>query len=160
MRLSLTWGGNPLIGVSHLSERVQEHGYRLTPGRRAVIEVLERADRHLSPAEILRLGRACCARLSRATVYRTLEQLTALSLIRPIYLGGDNQRFAAASGCDHHLICSRCGRITEFEECGLEALEEAVAAKYSFQITGHLFELHGFCPRCQEQRSQAVEPAS
>jgi Fur family ferric uptake transcriptional regulator len=132
-----------------LAERLKAAGYRLTAPRLAVVQVLERERNHLNPAELLERGRAICPSLSRATVYRTLELLTDLELVRPIYLGDVGQRYTLAGGGHHHLVCSSCGQVTEFQECAVAALEKILGEQFNFQISGHLLEFYGLCEQCR-----------
>ncbi|MBC8254239.1 MAG: transcriptional repressor [Ardenticatenia bacterium] len=76
--------------ADQLADRLRQEGYRLTAPRRAVLQVLKEGEEHLSPAEVLEQGRVTYPALSRATVYRTLELLTGMGLLRPIYLGNGN----------------------------------------------------------------------
>lgn len=125
-------------------------GYKLTPPRLAVIEVLETGPQHLSHNQILAEGRKICPQLSRATVYRTMELLVELNLVRPLYLNDPTQRFVSAAGGHHHLVCSSCGDIFEFDHCTVEQLAQELSEKHQFEIRSHLLEFHGLCVNCQE----------
>lgn len=132
-----------------LEEQLRDAGYRVTEPRRAVIQVLEGAGRHLSPAEILQQGRAIYPELSRATVYRTVDLLTELGILRPIYLGEGSLRVARVEGGHHHLICLTCGSAISFEECPIENMKQALARRFDFQIKSHMLELYGLCENCR-----------
>jgi Fe2+ or Zn2+ uptake regulation protein len=82
-------------------------------------------------------------------VYRTLELLTALGAIRPIYLGDVGPRFTRAEGGHHHVVCSQCGTVVEFDECVADELAQSLAQQLGFQIWGHLLEFYGLCGDCQ-----------
>lgn len=135
--------------ASALSDRLASAGFRITAPRRAVASVLEASEAHLTPAEVLRRARTICPDLGRATVYRTLETLVRIGALRPIFLGdGPEQRYALAEGGHHHLLCSACGTVVEFDDCPLGNLESTLAARTGFRIHGHLLELYGRCPAC------------
>ena len=136
--------------VDPLARRMQVSGYKLTPPRMAVLQVLEQSHEHLSHAEILARGQALYPALGRATVYRTLEVLTRLGIVRPIYLGDQSVCFCRADGAHHHLICSDCGVVTEFDECIIDELQQTLSEQLNFQIKGHLLEFYGLCERCHE----------
>lgn len=133
-----------------IAERLCQAGYKLTPPRLAVLQVLDESHEHLSHAEILERGQAIYQTLGRATVYRTLELLTDLGVVRPIYLGDQSVCFCRADGAHHHLICSDCGQVIEFDECVIDDLQESLSRRLNFQIRGHLLEFYGLCDRCQE----------
>ena len=134
----------------HMIDRLRLAGHKLTPPRQAVLQVLDEGDEHLSHSEILERGQAIYPALGRATVYRTLELLTSLGIVRPIYLGASQSVcFTRADGAHHHLICSECGQVIEFDECILDQLQESLSERLNFQIRGHLLEFYGRCDRCQ-----------
>ena len=135
----------------HMIDRLRLAGHKLTPPRQAVLQVLDEGGEHLSHSEILERGQAIYPALGRATVYRTLELLTSLGIVRPIYLGASQSVcFTRADGAHHHLICSECGQVIEFDECILDQLQESLSERLNFQIRGHLLEFYGQCDRCQE----------
>ena len=130
-------------------ERLRYTGHKLTPPRLAVLQVMEESHEHLSHSEILERGQAIYPALGRATVYRTLELLTNLGIVRPIYLGDQSVCFTRADGAHHHLICSECRQVIEFDECVIDELQETLSQRLNFEIRGHLLEFYGLCDRCQ-----------
>lgn len=136
--------------LSDLAEKLKEAGYKLTRPRLAVIEVLETTPDHLDHNEILEAGKKLCPQLSRATVYRTMELLVELNLFRPLYLSDPTQRFVSAAGGHHHLVCSNCGVVFEFENCHADQLARELSEKYRFQIRSHLLEFQGICEKCSQ----------
>ena len=133
----------------NVTERMQLAGYKLTPPRLAVLQVLDETDEHISRAQILERVQAVQPAIGRATVYRTLELLIRLGVVRPIYLGEQNVCFTRADRGHHHLICSECGQVVEFDECTVGQLQETLAQRLNFDIRGHLLEFYGLCERCQ-----------
>jgi Fur family ferric uptake transcriptional regulator len=135
--------------ICDLREKLKRSGYKLTRPRLAVIEVLESNLEHLSHTQILVEGQKIYPKLSRATVYRTMEILVSLKLVRPLYLTDPTQRFVSATGGHHHLICSNCGTTIEFDDCTAEELAHKLAEEYKFQIHSHLLEFQGICKDCR-----------
>jgi Fur family ferric uptake transcriptional regulator len=123
-------------------------GRRLTGPRLAVVNALERGPEHMSPADVLAEAVGECPTLNRASVYRTLELLTGLGLIRPLFLGDGVQRFALVRDGHHHLICSGCGSLTDFDECQLGSVWQDLAERHGFTMEGHLVEIFGRCREC------------
>lgn len=134
-----------------LAERLRQAGYRLTAPRRAVLQVVEATSEHLDYAEALEQGRAIYPALGRATVYRTLDLLTDLGILRPIHQSDGSVQFARIEDGHHHLICLGCGAAIHFDECPVADLEQALEKRLRFQIQGHLLEFYGLCKECQEQ---------
>ncbi|MFN8482056.1 MAG: Fur family transcriptional regulator [Anaerolineae bacterium] len=133
-----------------LASALQQAGYRLTNPRLAVLSVLEAGACHASPNEVYDMGRAIYPELGLSTVYRTLDILTALGLVRPTYLGDAAQRFTLHHDRQHHhLVCEGCGAITDVAEDGLSDLTARIADRLGFQAHGHYLEIYGICRRCQ-----------
>ena len=133
---------------SDLAQKLKLAGYKLTGSRLAVIEVLETHPEHLDHTQILLAGKKIYPQLSRATVYRTMELLVELDLFRPLYLSDPTQRFISTTGGHHHLVCSKCGTVYEFENCHADQLGRELAEKYKFEIRSHLLEFQGICENC------------
>jgi Fur family ferric uptake transcriptional regulator len=98
-------------------------------------------------------------RISRATVYRTLQLLTQSRLIEPRDFEQGKLYYEQMVGHNHHdhLICLECGKITEFENQEIEELQEKVARKYSFAITSHSHKMYGACSRCRQGKTKEKE---
>lgn len=140
-----------------MTERLQGAGYRLTAPRQAVLQVVETEKGHLSPAEVLRRGQIIYPQLSRATVYRTLDILTDLGLLRPLYMGERGSQVACVAGGHHHLLCLACGRTTHFDDCLIQQVEQMIATRLGFQIKSHLLEFYGLCRDCRAHPSSDGE---
>lgn len=139
-----------MSAIFGLAGKLRDNGYKLTPARLAVIEVLETEPEHLSHNQILAEGQKIYPKLSRATVYRTMELLVDLKIIRPLYLNDPTQRFVSASGGHHHLICTNCDTTLEFDHCTVEELAHELSEKFNFQIRNHLLEFQGLCQTCRQ----------
>ncbi len=135
---------------TRFARQVQTAGFKLTPPRQAVLEALESGDRHMTPAEVLERAQEIYPSLGRATVYRTLELLTSLGVVRPIFMGERGVCLTLVEGGHHHLVCSDCGAVIEFDECTVGELEQELAQRLNFQIRGHLLEFYGLCEQCHD----------
>lgn len=130
-------------------DRLRAAGYKITPPRLAVLQVIEQEGEHLDPAQILTRAQAIHPAIGRATVYRTLEMLTQLGIVRPIYVGEHGPTYIRAEGGHHHLVCSSCGRVVDFEQCVADQMVQELTERFGFQIKSHLLEFYGLCLRCQ-----------
>ena len=139
-----------------LTARLRLAGYKLTPPRLAVLQVIFGDGGHLNPAEILERARAIHPSVGRASIYRTLELLTQLGLIRPIYLGENGPIYIHAEGGHHHLVCSTCGKVIDFDQCTADQIADELAARYGFTIHSHLLEFYGLCANCEKVNQQHV----
>lgn len=134
---------------------LRQRGYRLTPQRRAILEVIADTDEHLTPAVIYERVRGVHRGIGLVTVYRTLDILSELGLICEFRTedGGRSYLLTRPSEHHHHLICSNCGKVVNFTGCQLGELESRLARETGFQIDRHLLEFTGCCPVCQQAAS-------
>lgn len=133
-----------------LHEVLQEKGYRLTAARQQILQVLTASGGHVTADELVELVHEEAPGVGRMTVYRTLDLLSELGLIRPVYQGtGAAHYVLMADGHHHHLVCSVCHRVIEFDDCVLGEIERLIGNRYQFQVQSHLLELYGRCPNCQ-----------
>ncbi len=131
-------------------DQLQATGCRITSARRAVTEVMQSAERALTPVEVFDAARKRDPRLGLVTVYRTLEKLEALGLIQRVHHEQGCQAFLRAGvGHQHLLLCERCGRAVLFDGDDLDALFERVGEQTGFEIKSHWLQLYGLCQDCR-----------
>jgi len=130
-------------------------GWRITTPRRVVMQVLQRAGRPLSPQEIYMRGRRIHRSLGLVSVYRSLEVLERVGLVRRVHQEDRCDGYILASPGHHHiLLCRRCGRTVEFPGAeDLSGLIAQVEQRTGFQVEDHLLELIGLCSPCQRSKS-------
>ncbi|MBN1246252.1 MAG: transcriptional repressor [Anaerolineae bacterium] len=136
---------------TQIARALREAGYRLTKPRLAVAQVLAENVEGLTPEEIHQLAKVHYAPLGLVTVYRTLEILDELGVVRRVHSEERCQRYASAGPEKHYLVCQSCHRVLEFPCHGLANLIEGVRDATGYKITGHLLELRGICPECQRK---------
>lgn len=142
-----------------LLDDLRAHGYKVTQARRAVIRALTGSVRPLSVNELHAQAQRMNPAIGLVTIYRTVELLTHLDLIRPVHLMDNCHGYAVASpGHTHHLVCKKCHRAVEFDGCDLGLFLEQVARETGYRITGHWLELEGICARCQAADGSAPQP--
>ena len=131
--------------------RLADAGCRITAPRQAVMGALMGAAAPLSPQEILERARPAHRRLGLVTVYRTLNLLSDLDLVRRIHRSdGCHGYLPASPGHRHALICQSCARCVEFPgEDDIHRLIERVEAGTGYKVADHLLQLLGLCPDCQ-----------
>lgn len=123
-----------------------QHVERTTKQRQAIREALSRADRPLSPREILDAATRDAPGMSLATVYRTIAALSNAAEIEPVALPGEPARYElAGKGHHHHFHCRACGRAFDVQGC--PGPVERLAPK-GFVVEGHEVTLFGLCREC------------
>lgn len=136
--------------LSPRAQRLRDAGHKLTTARLTVLDVLEKSGGHITSAEVLEQVNAVDSSIGRASVFRTLDLLTSLSIIRPTYIHSSMtpSYVLLPNGHHHHIICTNCNRIIEFEECDLGNIEAELERRHGVKLTGHLLEFYGLCDRC------------
>lgn len=133
-------------------ERLREAGYRLTNARLTVLDALiTHEEHHLTSSDILEAVNARDDSIGRASVFRTLDLFTRLGLIRPTYLGNNvtPSYVVMADNHHHHIICTKCQRVIEIDECGLGHVEQSLEQRFNVRITGHMVEFFALCEVCR-----------
>jgi Fur family ferric uptake transcriptional regulator len=134
-----------------LREKLNQEGLRLTRPRRVIMKILQQSAVPLSPQTIQQRAVDAQEEISLVSVYRTIDMLTDLDLIRRVHGHDGCQGYALCSpGHHHHLVCRNCGKSVEYSGSeDLSNLIEAIQVQTGFQIDGHLLQLFGRCPACQ-----------
>lgn len=144
--------------------KIRERGFKLTLPRQAIVEVLYRAKRHLSAEEVFLKVHGEFPTVGIATVYRTLELLVNLGVIKRYDFGDRKARFELAEGQDvehhHHFICKECGKVIDFtdfareEEELMQRIEKNLARKYNFSAETHQIHFYGVCDKCSNKKTR------
>lgn len=124
---------------------------KLTPQRQVVLRIFMDHHGHMTPEELHQLARDMDPGLGLATVYRTLKLLEEAGLARELRLGDGVARYEYDYGRAHHdhIICTACSRNIEVLDPRIEALQEALARRHGFELTGHKMLLYGLCETCR-----------
>ncbi len=136
-----------------LKQFIIKNGLKNSRQRELIAETFFSATGHLSVDELLERVRTEDPRVGQATVYRTMKLLASCGLAEVRQFGDGHARYEHVSGDDHehhdHLICTSCGRIVEFVNTEIEALQDRVAEAHGFVIAHHKMELYGLCETCR-----------
>jgi Fur family ferric uptake transcriptional regulator len=137
-------------GVQVGAALLRIHGLRVTPQRLVVLEVLQRAQGHLSVEEIHAQVRVQHPALSAVTVYRVLETLEGHGLVARGVLGDRLVRWELVAGAHHHLVCRHCAAIVELGDEPFQRLASDLTASYGIQVNLRHLALEGLCAACAE----------
>jgi Fur family ferric uptake transcriptional regulator len=132
-----------------VGQRLRGRGLRWTSQRSTVIEVLAEADGHITAAELVERCRARDPSTIPSTVYRTLDVLEELGLVRHGHGADGREEFHVLPASDHgHLHCTECGATWEMGEARGQAVANALRATDGFEVDiGHV-TLVGRCRQC------------
>jgi Fur family ferric uptake transcriptional regulator len=136
-----------------LAARLRGSGYRLTPQRQLILRAVQRLG-HATPDEVLAEVHKESSAVNVSTVYRTLEVLEELGLVRHAHLSDRAPTYHSVTGHDHfHLVCRNCGRVVSVDPDVLGPLVARLEAEEGFVAdVGHL-TVHGHCRECPAEPS-------
>ena len=138
-----------MVTADALVATLDTAGYRLTEPRRAVAELIAGRRGHFTAADLVAEARSRRLGIGRATIFRALELFLELGVVERLDLAnGEHAYVECARAHHHHVICSSCGRTTDVEDCGMQAVADEVARRSGYRIDAHRLELFGLCPRC------------
>lgn len=149
--------------MDDLKKRLQATQRKMTPQRQIVLQViLDHPSEHLSAEKIYDYLRGTESEIGLATVYRSLEILVSLGILQKIEFGKEYDKKNKSSYSyelnpldpnehfHHHLICTECKEITEFEDDMLDELENDIVVKTGFKVDNHQVKFFGICKNCQK----------
>jgi Fur family ferric uptake transcriptional regulator len=133
-----------------LKEYLSANDLRLTRQRHLIAEAFFESEGHPNIDELYLRVRRRAPNVGQATVYRTLRLLVDSGLAASSRFGGAATRYEASDDDHHHdhMICTSCGRITEFSNDAIEHLQDEVARAHGFEMHSHKMELYGLCHQC------------
>jgi len=133
-------------------QTLKEKGYRITPQRSMILDVLHHAEKHVSADDIYEQVITKYPEVNKSTVYRTLELLKGLDLVDEADFGGDKLYYHhAEKGDHHHLICQKCGRTVEVDEGILDPIRDTLVTKYNFVPNIRHLPISGHCLTCSDR---------
>lgn len=134
-----------------VAAKMRRYGYKLTPQRRAVLDILTHSRGHLTPTAVYDMVHREHPSIGLVTIYRTLEILAKIGLICEVHTKGNGRSYLLRRAAEHHhhLICSDCGEVIDFIDCDLSDLEQTLSLETGFEIESHVLEFSGRCRNCQ-----------
>lgn len=136
---------------------LRDHNLPATAQRLAIADTVLETDRHLSAEEVAQELKSRGASAGTATVYRTLEVLVRSGLVVERDFGEGFKRYEASRGVPHHehLLCTVCGRVTEFRDERLERMTTLLAEAHDFSRQRHRLVIYGMCGDCRRGAGRA-----
>jgi Fur family ferric uptake transcriptional regulator len=134
-----------------IEEFMRSRGLKLTGPRRRVVEKLLAVKGHVAADDLIELLRKDKTPVSKATVYRTLALVSQSGLIDGHDFDGGKRLYEPMVGRAHHdhLFCITCGKVIEFEDEGIEKLQDAVVRRHQFTPVYHSHKVFGYCAACK-----------
>ncbi|GAA3460815.1 transcriptional repressor [Saccharothrix longispora] len=134
-------------GPEALRETLHDRGMRMTPQRQLVLDAVRELG-HATPEEICRRVRVTAPAVNITTVYRTLDLLDRLGVVRHTHLGHGAPNYSVHAHEHVHLVCHRCGRVEEIPCELMSPLGGTLEAEYGFELDASHLALSGTCREC------------
>jgi Fur family ferric uptake transcriptional regulator len=147
------------IGAVEMVAALEQAGLRSTRPRSAIIDQIAEwatEGKDFSSEELWHATQARAPWIGRATVFRTVELLTALSFLDRITFADGSERYhpVQPGTHHHHLTCAECHRVVAIDACLPTQMLEKVERQSGFTISGHRLEIFGSCPSCRERNAR------
>lgn len=137
------------MNVDQALNLLKKEGYKYTGKREDMIRIFDKEKRYLTAKEILELMKKDYPNISFDTIYRNLSLFYELGICESTQLKEERiyRLTCATNEHHHHLICTECGKTKRIDMCPMNAI---LGHPTDFTITGHKFEIYGYCSDCEE----------
>jgi len=131
-------------------DRILAAGERITPQRDMIASVLERAPRPLSASGLYEAVALLDPGIGRATVFRAVSALERAGIVEQLSLHGERSVYllCATAGHHHHLVCQRCGKVSDLPEETVGPFFATIESDHGFRVDHASFSVYGICASC------------
>jgi Fur family ferric uptake transcriptional regulator len=138
--------------LSDFKQLLKANSLKFTIQREVILEMLYNSDEHLTPEALHHLIQEKHPDLNTgiATVYRTLSLLEDSEMVTSLSFGAQGKKYELGAKDHHdHIICTKCGSISEFVDEEIESRQKKIAEELGFVMQEHSMQIYGICKTCQ-----------
>ena len=145
-----------LLAHQHFTQFLKQKNFRNTPERFEVLDAILAHKGHFDADELFLKLKSSGSKVSRATVYNTLEKLTHSGMVSRYRFGEKLARYELAFGAEmhHHIICQKCGKIEEFCDKRVDRLARDAAKSMGYELRDHVLYIYGLCKKCLKAKTE------
>lgn len=139
--------------AQEIIQQLRQAGHKVTPQRITIINSFMESAALLTPAALYERVRKIDPSIGEVTVYRTLNIMAEMGLICMVHTRDNSHSYISRPPEHHdHLVCSVCGKVINFTDCNLSALEKRLMAETGFKIENHRLDYFGRCRECAGEK--------
>lgn len=141
--------------LNDFKQLLKENSLKFTIQREVILEMLYNSDEHLTPEGLHHLIQEKHPDLNTgiATVYRTLSLLEDSEMVTSLSFGAQGKKYELGAKDHHdHIICTKCGSISEFVDEEIESRQKKIAEELGFIMQEHSMQIYGICKTCQTKK--------
>lgn len=132
-----------------ITELLRSNGFKVTPQRLAVYEVLANTKEHPNADMIFNSLQATYPTMSLATVYKTIDILKEIGLVQVLNASEDSFRYDADTSSHAHIRCLECGRVDDVFDLDTGKFNDEVEQRSGYKLSGGQFYFYGVCAKCR-----------
>ncbi len=141
--------------LTDFKQLLKANSLKFTIQREVILEMLYNSDEHLTPEALHHLIQEKHPDLNTgiATVYRTLSLLEDSDMVTSLSFGAQGKKYELGAKDHHdHIICTKCGSISEFVDEEIEVRQKKIAEELGFVMQEHSMQIYGICKTCQTKK--------